>query len=551
MKREKLVGIMCAISLAAATLLSGCGGASSADSTASGNTSTQAASETASTDTGSVESGSYDDVVVTYAQIATWNTLFPWSKSNYYSIGPIEKIFDCLACAELDGTFTPRAASSWEVSEDGMTVTIHLQENSYWHDGEKVTSEDWLWTLETISDPAVNTATSKSGLNILAGCDSSGSRIEGEEFGVEAPDDYTLVLHLNKPTSEAAFMSNAYAWSVMPKHLLQDVAPADLVANEFWTKPIGSGPCTFISEVSGQEITMGSFADYYMGAPKFGKLIYRVVASSNLTTSMMAGEIDACYPNITPDEAKDLEGIDTINVTKTTDVTALMFVSIDNQTYSKNVRQAISYAIDKQLIVDQLLLGEGQVAVSTAVPGSSSDVSGLTYEGRNVEKAKELLAEDGWVDGTTITCAIPNGIRERIASIMQQNLAEVGINLEVITVDAATMFSGLRDGTYGMGIITVNLSANPTSVMKGLENPLATPFNRMTDSTVYDKMVAIEGMQDETERNAALKDVYEYMNEEQNYVLLYHEYIFNITAPRITGPSIVGYDKVWEWEVTQ
>lgn len=539
--RKRILSMLCVTALTASMLLGGCGSGSST----AGDTSSQGGTVSQG------ETSDYSNTVVTYAQIATWNTLFPWSKANYYSIGPIEKIFDCLANQELDGTFTPRAAASWEFAEDGMSVTVHLQENSLWHDGEKVTSADWLWTFETIADPSLTGATSKSGINILRGVDASGNRDESEAFGVEAPDDYTLIFYLDNPSSETAFFSSAYAWSVMPKHLLENIAPADLMSDSFWTNPVGSGPCTFISEVSGQEITMGSFTDYYLGAPQFGKLIYRVVASSNLTTSMMAGEIDACYPNITPDEAKDLEGVDSITVTKNTDVTALMFVSINNEKYDKKVRQAINYAIDKQLIVDQLLLGEGYVATSMAVPGSVNDVSGITYEGRDVEKAKELLKEAGFKEGTTITCAIPTGIRERIASIMQQNLAEAGITLNVMTVDAATMFSGIKDGTYDMGIVTVNMSANPSQLKTTLYDPEVTTFGHVQDSTTYDMMAEIEGIQDNAERQTALKKLYAHMDEEQEYILLYHEYIFNITSPRITGPSIVGYDKVWTWHVNK
>lgn len=529
---KKGFGLLLTAAVASATFMAGCSGGG------------------ASSDNGAVLSDeASNDAVITYAQIATWDTLFPWSKSNYYSIGPTDKIFDTLAVSNIDGTVSPRAAESWEFSEDGLSVTVHLNKNSKWHDGEPVTSADWLWTFETIGNPEVTTATSKSYLNILRGYDSSGNIDTSEEPGVEAPDDYTLIFHLDNPSSEVPFFATAgMYYAVMPKHLLENIAPADLAANEFFTHPIGSGPCTFISEVSGQELTMGSFSDYYLGAPKFSKLIYRVVASANLTTSMMAGEIDACYPNITPDEAKDLEGVDSITVTKNTDVTALMFVSLNNEKYEPAIRKAVSCAIDKQMIVDQLLLGEGSVATSTAIPGGENDVSGIKYEGRDVEKAKELLKEAGWKDGDTIKCAIPTGIRERIATIMQQNLEEVGINLEVITVDAATMFTGIKDGTYDMAIITANLSPNPTG-LKSLYNSDVVTFGHITDPYYYNTMVEIEGIQDKAAKEAKLKELYEKMDEDQPYILLYHEYIFNITSPRISGPSIVGYDKVWTWEV--
>lgn len=172
---KKGFGLLLTAAVASATFMAGCSGGG------------------ATSNNGAVLSDeASNDAVITYAQIATWDTLFPWSKSNYYSIGPTDKIFDTLAVSNIDGTVSPRAAESWEFSEDGLSVTVHLNKNSKWHDGEPVTSADWLWTFETIGNPEVTTATSKSYLNILRGYDSSGNIDTSEEPGVEAPDDYTL-----------------------------------------------------------------------------------------------------------------------------------------------------------------------------------------------------------------------------------------------------------------------------------------------------------------------------------------------------------------------
>ena len=99
-----------------------------------------------------------------------------------------------------------------------------------------------------------------------------------------------------------------------------------------------------------------------------------------------------------------------------------------------------------------------------------------------------------------------------------------------------------------MAIITINLSPNPTS-LKSLYNSEVVTFGHITDPYYYNTMVEIEGIQDKAAKEAKLKELYEKMDEDQPNILLYHEYIFNITSLRISGPSIVGYDKVWTWEV--
>ena len=129
--------------------------------------------------------------------------------------------------------------------------------------------------------------------------------------------------------------------------------------------------------------------------------------------------------------------------------TAAVFLINNQNVQDKRIRQAMNYAIDKELLIDQTLQGQGVASTTCIIPGSPYEID--TKWERDVEKAKELLAEAGWKSDRTLKMVVTSA-RESMAAVIQQNLAEAGIQVEVQTVELATMFSGLQDGTYDLGI---------------------------------------------------------------------------------------------------
>ena len=170
--------------------------------------------------------------------------------------------------------------------------SFNLDENAKWHDGQPVTAKDWVFTAQLITNPKFDYGL-RSEFNTWAGTDENGLETAEKSVGVEAVDDYTLKISFKNvtPVEDWLILHNKYFY-VLPEHLLGDIAPEKMKDDEFWKAPIGSGPCTFISELSGSQLELGSFADYQLGAPQFGKLILKVIASTNTITSIAAGEMD-------------------------------------------------------------------------------------------------------------------------------------------------------------------------------------------------------------------------------------------------------------------
>lgn len=560
-KSKRQILSLMAAAVMAAGLLSGCSGTEEAAETtaAAAETTAAAAEEGEAAAEGETEAAAegtedYSDVVITYGMTSAWDTVNPYGSSSgsIYQQLAVDKIYDRLAFLEEAGSdVTPRGAASWESADDGLSAIFHLDENAKWHDGEPVTAEDWVFTAQLITDPEFGFGL-KSEFNTWAGTDDTGVEESENSVQVEAVDDYTLKMTFKSvtPVEDWLLLHNKYFY-VLPQHLLGDIAPADMMSADFWNAPVGSGPCIFESEISGSELDLASNPNYHLGAPKFGKLVMKVIAATNTVTSVAAGEMDGFFQAPSTDDALAAEAMG-LNVTRSAEPTSIVAFLINNQNVSdKRVRQAMSYAIDKQLLIDQQLQGEGVVSSTCIIPGSQWD-SGITWE-RDIEKAKELLAEAGWDSNTVLQMAVVSS-RESMAAVIQQNLAEAGINIEVQTVELATMFSGLQDGTYDLGICGSTAMDYPLW-MSGYYDYRNATYCQITDTSYAELQDAIAAELDEAKRAEMVDEYQELLYDEMPLVMIYHGYGFSVQSDRFQGyngfEGSMNNQAVWRWSVTE
>ena len=538
-------------------MLAGCGGDDSS-TPSNGNDAqggTTAPSTPAAPDSGSSGGGDYSGVVITYGMTTAWDTVNPYGSSSgsLYQNVTVDTLYDRLAFIEEAGTgVSPRGAKSWESADGGLSILFHLDENAKWHDGEPVTAADWVWTAQLITNPAFPFGL-RSEFNTWAGTGDDGAETGEKSVGLEAVDEYTLKMTLKSamPAEDWLILHNKYFY-VLPQHLLGDIPVEDLMAADFWKNPVGSGPCTFISEISGSELQLGAFADYHMGAPKFGKLVIKVIANTNTVTSVAAGEMDAFFGSPTVDDALAAESLSGVDVTKSSAPTGLVSLIINNQNVSdKRIRQAIAFAVDKELLIEQSLQGMGVASSTCIIPGSEYD-AGIQWQ-RDVDKDKELLAEAGWDPNATLTMAIGSS-RESMAAVIQQNLAEAGIKVDIQTVEVATMFSGLQDGTYDLGISGSTAMGYPLW-MSGYYDYRNATYCQISDHAYADLQEAIAAEMDEAKRKDLVKEYQELLWDQMPLVPVYHGYSFSVKASRLQGyngfESAQNNQRVWEWSVTQ
>lgn len=508
------------------------------------------------TDTGTETSGQAEGVNLNYGISNSWDSLMPYysvSGSNYSRI-IYDKLYDRLAYIQPDGTCSPRAATSWESADGGYAILFHLDEGAAFHDGTPVTAQHWVDTIALVTNPACNVL-GRDTFAGLTGTDEIGAAIEGENLGAEAVDEHTLKLTFDNPVVPEEFLveynRDIY---VLPTHLLTDIAPEDLVTSDFWQNPVGSGPCQFVSEVSGSTLVLSANKDYQLGAPGFDTLTITVMDKANLLTALIAGDLDYyTFGGSISEENRPVAEQAGLTVEEGTVPSTFYELMINNETVdSAELRHAIEKALDKELLCQQNTGSLGTVTNTSILPGTeySRPAGESTYD---PEGAKELLAQAGY-DGETFTLACTSQ-RASLAALIQQNLADVGIQVEIETVDSATMFAGMSDGTYDLAVA----SHTPISLPLWFTGSRFTADNnlfRVPDLSQYTTLLtALEEETNETARIDLVDEWEALLNQEMPFIPLWFSYALHVQSKTVTGIDYAAAaccnENVWQWEMTQ
>ena len=553
MKRNMLKVV--AASLAGAMLLTACGGSSSATQTtaaAGDSTETSAAAEAGSTG---------GEKVITMAQTGDWDTFMPMNTTNAGADNVIELMFDRLMVINTDGTFAPRLADSWETNEAQDKITYHLNENAKWQDGEPVTAEDVVYSAQVASSSEFNYLR-RIRMQYFAGTDETGCETGTDSVEVKALDDHTVEFTLKTPMDPAIIYALVNRdFFIMPKHLLSNISDADLVNDAFWQNPVGSGPCIFDSMESGVSIEFKANKDYYLGAPDFDRLVFKKVQSSNLLSGLMSGDIDVLsgnsqIPLADWEAAKNTQGI----VTKSVPTFAYQYMAMNTSRdyLTEDVRHAISLAINRQVIVDQLLQGEARIAIGPLAedhPYFDEKLLPIEYD---PEKAKSMLEAAGWDSNRELQVLVSTGneVREKSAILIQQDLQKIGIKTKIQTLDFPTLLTNARNGDYDLCFIGSAGSVDPSESVPNVTAGYMNNFAQLSDPTLG--QIGESGAKEITFE--ARKKIYDQYQEElfkqMPMAFLYHTndlFAYNEKLENVREGAI-DYNinkNVWEWKVNK
>ena len=333
-------------------------------------------------------------------------------------------IFDGLTAHDADCNAVPALARSWEYDETTYTYTFHLEEGVTFHDGEPFTAGDVKFTLEAIMDPANESEIASNYEDVTA---------------IEVIDDYTVAITL--AGNNAAFL-DYMTIAILPEHLL---AGEDMQTSDFFRAPVGTGPYKLERWDEGQAITLVKNENYFKGAPNIDTVIFKIVTDDSAKAlQLKSGELNLAH--LTPRDAQLFEGDDRFVCyrMKTADYRGILY-NFWNPYWQKNadIIPAISFAIDRQAMVDAVLLGHGDVAYGPLQRNvyNNEDVEHYDY---NPERSVEILesigcerGEDGYFYrdgerlGFTINCASGDQVRIDMAQIAAQQLRQVGIDVKV------------------------------------------------------------------------------------------------------------------------
>lgn len=355
----------------------------------------------------------------------------------------------------------PWLAESWEVSDDDSTYVFTIRDGVPFHNGAILTAEDVAFSLKRVLTLDLAPA------QLLKTCISPDDvEVTGElEVTVTLQSTCPFFLSLLVQTPTGAIMNRDY---VMENGGVE----AGTINEHLRTNANGTGPFTWGEWETGEGYQLIAFEDSWQGAPLLDRIEFRFISDlANQYLLLQQGSLDVIY-NPPIDILEEALGRDNLTVLdqQSVGLQTLHMPNINEPFDDARVRQAVMYALDTQEITDAATLGLTTIADSpfpAALPGYTNEF--WAYE-RDLERARELLAEAGYPDGfeTTISYNSGNAQREVSAVVAQAQLAEVGIRAEVESVAWPTFVEGFQQGTM------------PMYVVSGLAAPVPDQFIRNT-----------------------------------------------------------------------
>jgi peptide/nickel transport system substrate-binding protein len=444
--------------------------------------------------------------------------------------------WDSLIAVDDQGQFQPRLADSWEVSADGLTWTFDLKDDITWSDGEPFTSEDVLFTFNLYANPGSGSQNAGAFADVAGAADVASGAADTVS-GFTAPDEDTFVMQLVRPNTAKLIDIAEPLYFVLPEHVYSELPLADLATNPAFREPeVGIGPYLFSSWRTDEEIEFTPNPEY-PGELGLDHVYAKFMATDASQAQLQTGEID--FSQVA---AADAGRISELPGVAFHDVGGPGIMALHNAWDSAKfsdvrVRQAIMYGIDRQALVDQVLAGYGEV-VDTILHGPDWAVpDDLTHYERDVDKAKELLAEAGWDASTPVRLEIVPGPkdREQALTIIAGQLQEIGMNAQVTQYDNGTLADAIANRDFDLLISGYGLfNVDPAAVNVRLTCE-SNALSRYCNPALDELLIAGISTTDQDERAALYADAQVIMNEELPIFPLYVPNTLAATTERVQG----------------
>lgn len=360
---------------------------------------------------------------------------------------------------EKDKNFVGDLAESWEVSPDFKIYKIILKDNIFWHDGQKVTASDVIFTINLLNDP------NYSGL----------FKGKFKNVAIKKIDDRTIQFTLKEPS--ALFLKNL-TFGILPEHILGNMSFPKIIASSFNFNPVGTGPYKFTkSEVSEfgfiKSITLEVNESWHFSKPYIKTIVFKFYSGADdLLEAYKKREIMGIseIPLNLYKEAKKFSGLNIYRFSSPRYIG--IFFNLDQRdepTSFFEVRQALFYALDRDKIIKELEIPFDIKENYYLFNSYLNDIKGFEYK-YNPQKAKEILNNLGWVDNNN------DGILEKNDKVLKISLTisedpqvyffaekvasawkEIGVDTEIQILDSYNLSQAISEGSYKVIIQGVNL----------------------------------------------------------------------------------------------
>ncbi|GHA34709.1 peptide ABC transporter substrate-binding protein [Devosia pacifica] len=352
-------------------------------------------------------------------------------------------IYEGLTAIDSNLSVVPGLAESWDISDDGLTYTFHLRDGVVFHDGSEMTAEDVAASIRRVQ--AENTGSPLA------------SRVS-PITDMEVVDPQTIALTLDAPF--APILSSLSGIAIVPAELEDDI-------DSLQQEPVGTGPFAFAEWQPNGFIRLEKNDEYYVAdQPQLDEVVFNFVPeAATRQVGIVSGEYDL-LPGIDPATALQLQGQPNVTVEETRDISyTLVGMNASQEPFDDPlVREAVNLLLDRQEIINGALFGAGVPAgpLSPALADWALDTSEFSCYSHNVEEAKALLEEAGVETPVQVSMnVLPRQDARDIAQVVQQQLAEGGIEVELLNQEIGQFVQDWRNSNFDMFVSANGGSPDP------------------------------------------------------------------------------------------
>lgn len=475
----------------------------------------------------------------------------PYFHQSGYDGNVASLLFASLVTVDEKGLPVPDLAESWDVSDDQRTYTFHLRKDSKFSDGSTLTADDVAFTWTILHDKSYDGGFDIFSTKVKGGKAYTEGKADHIE-GIKVIDPLTISVTLEQPNATALLTLGSEVLSKAYYGKDYQFGKLEYIKNLHAT-PVGNGPYKLEKFIPGQEVRFVANEFYYKGKPKTEHFIYKT-SEGDTWQFIETGEIDFTSFTATQENIDKLKNIPYLNLLPYTPSTyGYLQLNLEHeQLQEKEVRQAITYGLDRQSIYVDANQGAGAVAnIPTSPISWSYTEEGINPYAYDPDKANQLLDNAGWVPGA-------DGIREKngkklslhflgtkspatdiFIAVAKENFEAIGVQFQPeVFADFNSLVSKVEGGDYDVASFSTPMLTDPSDgvqqfvdgELKGYDNPKV--------KELYNKGLATTDIE---ERKAVYKELYQLLNDELPVIFTSYKKTVYAYNGRIDGLSVSPY----------
>lgn len=417
----------------------------------------------------------------------------------------------------------PRLAESWTISKDKLTYTFKLRKGVKWQDGVPFTADDIVFSYKTIMNPKVDAPQLRSYYQ--------------EIKEVRALDKYTVQFTYARPYFLA--LDFCGGMPIVPKHIFDK---GDFNTNPAGRKPVGTGPYKFVKWETGREIVLERNDDYWGKKAYVNRIVFRIITDPTVTLQVLKRrELDVA--SLTPIQWERQTNSSDFNKHfgkysyYTPNYSYIGWNSARPYFSDKRVRRAMTYLVNRKLILEKIMYGLGAVVTNPFYinsPEYDKDIKPIPYD---PEEAKKLLAEAGWIDHDgdgirdkggvkfSFEFLVPNEseMGEKIATILKEELDKIGIQMQIRKTEWAVFTSRLNERNFDAVTLawSMGVESDPYQIWSSTQAEKGSNFVGFKNAEA-DKLIEEARKEfDKKKRIALYRKFSEIVHDEQPYTFLF------------------------------